>query len=348
MALLNLRALGASSLQPVAVAAPLTRCQARASSSTISDVVTTKTRKICGTQHLSCGSSFLSSRSRDFVRLQRLHALSLQMVTADHDSSGEQEISAEPSTESAVEATDSSLGLQGNEHLKQMLVDSLQGFQEGLKDLRDRGVLESAKLGYQDAQEKVKNLDAKQLITDLKSSSLSAHGSRWWRTSDPWIKWPLAIFVPFFLLVTLIFGMSVSQDLLPLWILGPLSTGLIIRQCCRAAELSRVVAEKTASQRAQLSATTLALYKDAKDGTLPEKTKLLVGSKLAELEETVSTKRSEITVYVTSGQAAAGAKDFSMNKLNELGEHIVEAYADYMEWWRPKGRALSRFLKKIF
>ena len=148
--------------------------------------------------------------------------------------------------------------------------------------------------------------------------------------------------------MTLFFGMAVSQDLLPLWILGPLVTSIIIRQCCRAAELSRVVAEKTASQRAQLSATALAIYKDAKDGTLPDKTKLLVESKLAELEDMVSTKRSEITVYVTSGQAATGAKDFSMKKLNELGEQAVDTYADYMEWWRPKGRALSRWLKKIF
>lgn len=60
------------------------------------------------------------------MRLQRLYALSLQMVTADHDSSGEQDqASAEPPSESAVEATDSSLELQGKEHLRQMLVDSL-------------------------------------------------------------------------------------------------------------------------------------------------------------------------------------------------------------------------------
>lgn len=125
------------------------------------------------------------------MRLQRLHVLSLQMVTADHDNSGEQD--PEPPAEPVVEATDSSLELQGRDHLRQMLVDSLQGFQEGLKDLRDRGVLESAKLGYQDAQEKVKNLDTKQLITDFRSSSLCMHGATWWRTSDPWIKWPLAI-----------------------------------------------------------------------------------------------------------------------------------------------------------
>ena len=125
------------------------------------------------------------------MRLQRLHALSLQMVTADYDNSGEQD--PEPPAESTIETTDSSFELQGKEHLRQMLVDSLQGFQEGLKDLRDRGMLESAKLGYQDAQEKVKNLDAKQLITDLTSSSLSMHGARWWQASDPWIKWPLAI-----------------------------------------------------------------------------------------------------------------------------------------------------------
>lgn len=109
-----------------------------------------------------------------------------------------------------------------------------------------------------------------------------------------------------------------------------------------------MVAEKTASQRAQLSATTLALYKDAKDGALPDKAKSLVQSKLAELEEKVTTTRSEVTVYVTSGQAAASAKDFSLNKLNEFGEYAVDQYADYMEWWRPKGRALSRLLKKVF
>lgn len=127
------------------------------------------------------------------MRLQRLQALSFQVVTADHDNSGEQDPEPFPEPSPAVEATDSSLELQGKEHLRQMLVDSLQGFQEGLKDLRDRGVLESAKLGYQDAQEKVKNLDAKQLITDLKSSELSIYGARWWRDTDPWVKWPIAI-----------------------------------------------------------------------------------------------------------------------------------------------------------
>lgn len=154
--------------------------------------------------------------------------------------------------------------------------------------------------------------------------------------------------VPLYLLVTLGFGLAVSQELVPLWILGPLSTGIIIRQFCRAAELSRLLAEKTAAQRAQLRETSLAIVNDAKEGTLPGKAKVLVGSKLHELEEKVSTKRSEITVYVTSGQAAANVKDFSLNKLHEVGENAVELYADYMEWWRPKGRELNRWLKKVF
>lgn len=154
--------------------------------------------------------------------------------------------------------------------------------------------------------------------------------------------------VPFCLLVTIFFGLAVSQDLLPLWILGPLITGIVIRQVCRAAELSRVVAEKTADQRAQLNAATLALYKDAKEGTLPEKAKLLAESTLSELGERISTKKSEITVYVSSGQAATGAKIFLVNKATDFGEYTAEQYADYMEWWRPKGRALSRWLKKIF
>lgn len=355
MALLNLKGLGTSSLRPVSVTA---RCQARASSCTISALISTKPRKNCGIQHRSCGGGgFWSSGSKDLLRWQRLQALSFQVATADHDNNGgehdpvpspspssEQQQPATTEVEAPATDSSSSLELQGKEHLRQMLVDSLQGFQEGLKDLRDRGVLESAKLGYQDAQEKVKNLDAKQLITDLTSSD----GARWWRDTDPWIKWPIAIFVPFYLLVTLGFGLAVSQELVPLWILGPLSTGIIIRQFCRAAELSRVLAEKTAAQRAQLRETSLAIVNDAKEGTLPGKAKVLVESKLHELEEKVSTKRSEITVYVSSGQAAANVKDFSLNKLHEVGENAVELYADYMEWWRPKGRELNRWLKKVF
>lgn len=139
-----------------------------------------------------CSSgSFLSSRRGGLIRFQRPHALSLQMITADHENSGEQD--PELSSETAFEATDASSELQEEENLKQIIVVSLQGFQERLKELRERGMLESAKLGYQDAQEKVQNLDAKQLITDLKSSQLSNHAARWWQTSDPWIKWPIAI-----------------------------------------------------------------------------------------------------------------------------------------------------------
>lgn len=346
MALANLQVLGASSLHFVRVITPQTRVQARDKSRTPPDAVTFRPRKLCRVQHPSCSGSFLSSPRGGLIRFQRPHALSLQMITADHENSGEQD--PELSSETAFEATDASSELQEEENLKQIIVVSLQGFQERLKELRERGMLESAKLGYQDAQEKVQNLDAKQLITDLKSSQLSNHAARWWQTSDPWIKWPIAIFVPFCLLVTIFFGLAVSQDLLPLWILGPLITGIVIRQVCRAAELSRVVAEKTADQRAQLNAATLALYKDAKEGTLPEKAKLLAESTLSELGERISTKKSEITVYVSSGQAATGAKIFLVNKATDFGEYTAEQYADYMEWWRPKGRALSRWLKKIF
>lgn len=143
--------------------------------------------------------SFLSSGSRGPLRLQRLQALSFQMVTADHDNSGEQNpgpSAAEPSTQ-AVDSSSSSYTSssewEGREDVRQMLVDSWQGLQEGVTELRHRGVVETAKQGFQEAKEKVRTLDAKQVVTNFRSSPLSIHGARWWRTSDPWIKWPLAI-----------------------------------------------------------------------------------------------------------------------------------------------------------
>jgi hypothetical protein len=154
--------------------------------------------------------------------------------------------------------------------------------------------------------------------------------------------------IPFYLLVTIIFGIAVSQDLLPLWILGPVGTSIVIRQVCRIADLSRAVIEKTTPQREQLTATTLALYKDAKEGTLPEHAKLLVETKLGELKERVTLKRSEITLWVESGQAATDTRSYLGMKLLELWEWLADIYADYLDWWRPKGRTLGRVFKRIF
>lgn len=125
------------------------------------------------------------------MRLQRLQALSFQVVTADHDNGGEENPGL--SAQAMDSSSSSSSEWQGREGGRQMLADTWQSLQEGATELRQRGVLETAKQGFQETKEKVRRLDAKQLVSGIRSSPLSVHGARWWRTSDPWIKWPLAI-----------------------------------------------------------------------------------------------------------------------------------------------------------
>lgn len=122
----------------------------------------------------------------------------------------------------------------------------------------------------------------------------------------------------------------------------------MIWQFHQLARASRALAEKTAPSRELLRSRSLALYRDAKEGTLPEKTKLLAEAKLGNLRQAASSKRSELSHYVESGQAATDAKQYIGTKSNEVWEWAADKYADVMEWWRPKGRTLSRFLKRIF
>jgi hypothetical protein len=84
---------------------------------------------------------------------------------------------------------------QGNwlEGRKQLLTVTWQGLQEGIADLRQHGILQTAKQGFQDAKNRIQGLDARQLVTDFRSSPLSMQGARLWQNSDLWIKWPIVI-----------------------------------------------------------------------------------------------------------------------------------------------------------
>ncbi|CAM6057964.1 unnamed protein product, partial [Sphagnum tenellum] len=239
---------------------------------------------------------------------------------------------------------------QGNwvEGRKELLTVTWQGLQEGIADLRQHGILQTAKQGFQDARHRIQGLDATQLVTDFRSSPLCIQGARLWQNSDLWIKWPIVIFIPFYVLVMISFGPAVSQDLAPLWILGPLGTGFVIWQCCQAVHAMHVLKEKTAHSRELLKLTSSELYRDAQSGKLPERTRLFIDSKLQELKSAAISRRSAGVLYLRSGQAATDSKEVLVIKSTELWEYSVDKYADVTEWWRPKGRTLGRFLKKIF
>jgi hypothetical protein len=231
---------------------------------------------------------------------------------------------------------------------RQLLTVTWQGLQEGLADLHQCGIFHTAKQGFQEAKDRIQSLDARHLSMDFRSSPLSMQGTRLWQKSDPWIKWPIVIFVPFYVLVLIIFGPAVSQDLAPLWILGPLGTGFVVWQCCQLVHAMHVLMEKTAHSRELLKSTSVELYRVAKSGELSEMTRLFIDSKLQELKNAAISRRSAGVLYLKSGKAATDSQELLMLKSTEVWEYSVDKYADVMEWWRPKGRTLARFFKKIF
>ncbi|MCO5549212.1 hypothetical protein L7F22_002678 [Adiantum nelumboides] len=62
-----------------------------------------------------------------------------------------------------------------------------------------------------------------------RSSRWTVYGMNAWESMPPWIKLPTAIFLPWFLFISLLYGPSASMDLLPLWIIGPFMVGLFVK-----------------------------------------------------------------------------------------------------------------------
>lgn len=88
----------------------------------------------------------------------------------------------------------------GGDDIRPFLVSSLRGLQErlrylqeGLRNVKERGLLESSREGFEEAYSKLKTVDGKLVLEDVLQSKAVTGVARTWQTSEPWIKWPLAI-----------------------------------------------------------------------------------------------------------------------------------------------------------
>ncbi|BBN01019.1 hypothetical protein MPTK1_2g03960 [Marchantia polymorpha subsp. ruderalis] len=290
-------------------------------------------------RHISSSSCFYTSLGtfRSVNRPARLQATSLQAVTADSDSSSGDVVgpSAQAMSLSSVE-------------LNHFLVAFLSRLQEGFRKMKERGLLQSTKQGFEEAFVKLKSGDGKLVLEEDLGSKISSQGAATWQALKPWVKWPLAIFVSVFMVVTAVFGTSVSRDLVPLWILGPLVTGTIIRTVYWVADATREAVVRSEPSRQAFVQGVAQVVEDAKNGELVDKIKISMEEKNRELRELAATKRSEFVVYVQSGQAASDFKMYMQLRYSDFSDWSNERYEDFVDWWRPFLRAFIRLMKKLF
>ncbi|KAL2643131.1 hypothetical protein R1flu_010718 [Riccia fluitans] len=265
-----------------------------------------------------------------------LQATSLQAITADDSSSGE-----------AMGPSAHALSLSPDE-FKHFLVTFFSRLQDGLRQMKERGLLESTKQGFEEAFVKLKSVDGKRVFEEDLATKISAQGASTWQILKPWVKWPLAIFISIYLVVTAGFGPAVSRDLIPLWILGPLVTGAVIRSAYWVADITRDAVLRSEPMRQALVLGVAQVFEDAKNGVLGEKLKHQVEEKRRELKELVTDRRAELVSYAQSGQAGNDFQKYMQLRFSDFYEWSVEKYEDFVDWWRPFMRAFTRLMKKLF
>ncbi|CAM6090445.1 unnamed protein product [Calypogeia fissa] len=269
-------------------------------------------------------------------RSTRLQTRAFQAVTADGDTSNGDGVGSSNHAMNVSPLWSS-----------QVVASSLQGLQEGFRSLKEKG-LQSSKEGFGEAYARLKTGDGKSLFENVRWSELATQGRRSLQSVDPWIKWPLAIFGGAYLVVWISCGMAVAQDLIPLWILGPLVTGSIIRSAYFVADLTQRGVARTKPLQQAVVAGTSQFLEDAKNGELIDKLRSKIEQKNSEWREEAAKKRADLAIYVKSGQAASDFKVFLLLKFSQLNDWSTDRYEDFAEWSRPYWRAFTRLMKKLF
>eukprot|EP00850_Spirogloea_muscicola_P012039 SM000076S21860 [mRNA] locus=s76:489177:490876:- [translate_table: standard] len=173
----------------------------------------------------------------------------------------------------------------------------------------------------------------------------------WWRSAEPWTKWPIAVFVPWLCAVVLVFGPHVARDLMPLWLLGPLLTSVAIHRGITAASAGQRVLSAAYQAGNQGAHRAAGLVADVRSGRLAEAAQ----GKRAELarrkDEVVgllAARREGLVHSAESGELADIARAAAEARFQRLLDWLQDVYGDLDDWWRPRRRSLTRLLQKLF
>ncbi|XXG46699.1 hypothetical protein AAC387_Pa02g1476 [Persea americana] len=144
---------------------------------------------------------------------------------------------------------------------------------------------------------------------------------------DATIKFPTIIFVPLYLAVNIVYGVEVSKELLPLWVLGPVIVALYIKMIQGLCALYVFTFKQAFKLVKNLPTYCLLVYRYVAEGKLNEFLRV-------HLWHPVTSVRS------------LDYKELGKKKLKEVEEWAVEKYLDYIESIWPYYCRTIRFLKK--
>ncbi|MCO5573813.1 hypothetical protein L7F22_027588 [Adiantum nelumboides] len=258
-----------------------------------------------------------------------VHALPLQAVTMDNDSEG----STSPGPSSSVEYA----GIfQPDQGAQQSLLYSVRVWYTNAK--RAQNVPESIQQGLEWSKTGLQTVVKSHILQQIKSSKLATFGFHWWESSQPWVKWPVSIFIPWFLLVSLSYGISASKDLLPLWVIGPLLTGLALKASIQLFESYRQWLVDS-----NLTQSITFVIEGVKTGELPRQVVEALASRFEEVRINGVKKKEELEIFFRSDEYKRSLRKHADKKLFEVQEAFIDKYED----WRLVYLYLERKMKNI-
>ncbi|KAI3464115.1 hypothetical protein Pfo_020778 [Paulownia fortunei] len=144
---------------------------------------------------------------------------------------------------------------------------------------------------------------------------------------DATIKIPLLLFTPLYLAVNLVYGLKVSKELTPLWILGPLFVALYIKMFRAMCGLYAFSFKQTVKVVKNLPVYYLLVHDYIVHGKLKEAMKTHIFEPVADIK---NMDYNEVT----------------RRKLKDLQGWLVERYLDFVESIWPYYSRTIRFLKR--
>lgn len=181
-------------------------------------------------------------------------------------------------------------------------------------------------------------LDIRQAVKHVNSNKLSSDVIRWWEHSQPWIKWPCTIFIPWFFSVSIVYGLRVSMDLAPLWVLGPVAASFVIKTSIQLFLMWRQLIANP-----ELGSRVLTIYREAKTSGLARHVLESASSNSKKLKR-LTEEKLDVVSRVQNGQFNDLMKHYLEKRFLELWEFSIDKYEDMRLFYL----IMDRRVKNVF
>lgn len=177
-----------------------------------------------------------------------------------------------------------------------------------------------------------------QAVKHVNSSKLSLYVLRWWEHTQPWIKWPCTIFISWFFSVSIVYGVRVSMDLAPLWVLGPMAASFVIK-----ANIQILLMWKQLMAIPELRARVLTIYRETKMSGFSGCVLESASAKAKELRR-LTEEKLDVVSCLQNGQFNDLMKHYLKKRFLELWEFGIDKYEDMRLFYL----IMDRRVKNVF